>query len=102
VQQELANSWRRHLRWRILRTLYAGLPYPINEALLVDVLDDTDLRATSTEVQGNLRYLADKGYCEVKEAEEGKLEARLLARGVDFVEYSTRDEDPGIARPAQR
>lgn len=99
----LDTARKRMARWRILRILLAGRPYPVGQGLISQVLTDADLMMTDNEIVSSLQYLEDKGYIETKEvtvAGEGKhLEARLSSRGVDFIEYTLPD-DPGIARPA--
>ena len=103
IPTHLDNARQRMARWRLLRILYSGLPYPVGETLILEVLNDADLAMTVTQVRSGLRYLADKGYVDVKDVtvrhEGTHLEARLLPKGVDFVEYSVPDEDPGVARP---
>lgn len=100
----LDHARQRMARWRLLRILQSGLPLPVGETLIAEVLNDADLAMTQTQIRANLQYLADKGYVQVTEVhlphEGSHLEARLLPLGVDFCEYSIPDEDPGIARPS--
>lgn len=102
----LDTARKRMARWRILRILAAGRPYPVGEGLIGQVLTDADLAMTMNEIRNDLEYLKDKGYIETKEVSvpgEGKhLEARLLPKGVDYVEYTTAEDDPGVLRPEQR
>lgn len=89
-------------RWRVLRILYSGQPYPVGEGLIAEIMPDADLAMTPAEIRNVLQYLFDKALINVKEVRrpgEGVLwEARLLPNGVDFVEYNSAD-DTGITRP---
>lgn len=87
------------IRYRILKVLDAGRPYPVGEGLLVEVLGDLDLQATAHEIRRALQYLADKSFVEVAEPRGMQhWEARLLPAGVDYLE-DPHAVDPGIARP---
>ncbi len=99
---DLDRAKTKMARWRILRILYSGRPYPVGEGLIVDVLIDADLQMTPTQVRNALQYLCDKKLIELKQArnDDGKhWEARLLADGVDFVDGFGEPID-GIARPS--
>lgn len=89
------------IRYRILKILDAGRPYPVGEGLLVDVLADADLRVTQHEARKGLQYLSDKGYLTIIEPPGAAYwEARLLPPGVDYLE-NPHAVDDGIARPGE-
>ena len=98
MREQLAGARIKMIRWRILAVLNAGRPYPVGETLIADVLTDVDLQTTQSDIRNALQYLADKGFCELTSPPVNHWEARLLPRGVDFVEYNLPDE-PGIIRP---
>ena len=87
------------IRYRILKVLDVGRPYPVGDGLLVDVLVDADLNVTQHETRRALQYLCDKGYVDIKD-HGSHWEARLLPKGVDYIEIS-HTEDDGIARPVE-
>lgn len=87
------------VRYRILKVLDAGRPYPVGDGLLVEVLVDADLNVTQHETRRALQYLCDKGYVEIKD-QHTHWEARLLPRGVDYLENAAIQDD-GIARPVE-
>ncbi|HYE35469.1 hypothetical protein [Methylocaldum sp.] len=86
------------IRYRVLKTLEAGYPYPVGDGLLADVLTDADLQASQGDVRKALTYLSDKGYIELTEGREF-WEGKLLPKGIDYLENPTM-EDVGITRPA--
>ncbi|MDY6979206.1 MAG: hypothetical protein SV201_04955 [Pseudomonadota bacterium] len=100
----LENARKKMMRWRILRILYVGRPYPVGEGLIMEVMDDADLPVTQTELRSALVYLKDKDYVDYKEVrqtgEAAHWEVQLRSKGVDFVEYNIPD-DPGITRLQQ-
>lgn len=100
----LDNARKRMARWRILRILYTGRPYPVGEGLIAEVMNDADLAMTMTEIRSAIQYLQGKGYVTYKEVrvpgEGTHWEAMLESKGVDFLEYTIED-DPGISRPDQ-
>jgi len=102
MPSRIDNARKRMARWRILRILYTGRPYPVGEGLIAEVMTDADLAMTHTEIRGALQYLEDKQMIATTEVRNDgvHLEARLRSRGVDFVEHAIPDE-PGIARPQQ-
>jgi len=96
-QIHLEQARTKMIRYRILKVLDAGRPYPVGEGLLFEILSDADLRATQHEIRRALQYLCDKKFLDIKEA-GSHWEARLLPAGVDFIE-NPRAESRGIARP---
>lgn len=86
------------LRGEILRALYRNLPHPVGDNLLASIFTTETL----SNLQGNLRYLGDKGYIELEEVSEpyvtATLMARLTSKGVDLLEGSIQP-DPGIVTP---
>lgn len=92
----------REIRGWILKTLYNNLPEWTGDKLLTDILVEGGYTISTPSVQGHLRYLSEKGYVEMREAEVTELGlsrvlAKLTSRGVDLVEGSIED-DPGIER----
>lgn len=101
LQTKLELARVKMIRYRILKILDAGRPYPVGEGLIVEVLDDVDLAVTQHEARKALQYLSDKGYVAIKEPPGAAYwEARLLPPGVDYLENPLA-EDFGIARPGQ-
>lgn len=96
---QLEQARTKMVRYRILKVLDAGRPYPVGEGLLVEVLGDADLRVTQHEIRRALQYLCDKGFLEVKEVDISRhWEARLLPPGIDYLE-NPMAQSRGIARP---
>lgn len=88
----------RILRGMILRVCYRNLPHPVGDNLMAQIFTNETL----SNIQGNLRYLADKEYIELSEVTEpfitATLMAKLVAKGVDLLEGSI-EPDPGIVNP---
>lgn len=100
----LETARKKMARWRVLRILYTGQPYPVGDGLITEIMPDADLAMTPTEVRNVLQYLADKGMVEIKiikhPGEPNVWESRLLPQGIDFIEYNSPDE-AGVSRPAK-
>jgi len=89
------------LRYRILAILHISGTIPVGETLFLTILSDLpdeDLDVTPDELRRALRYLADKAYIELEAPRDRHWKARLLPRGVDYIERNLED-DPGITRP---
>lgn len=99
LQSKLELARIKMIRYRILKVLDVGRPYPVGDGLLVDVLVDADLNVTQLETRRALQYLCDKGYVEIKD-QNTHWEARLLPKGVDYIE-NPHIKDDGISRPAE-
>lgn len=89
----------RMARYRILKILDAGRPYPVGEGLIGQVLVDCDLQPSPDRIRRAMQYLADKGFIELDTVSQPHWQGRLLPAGVDFLE-NPRATDPGIAKPA--
>lgn len=94
--EKLEQARRKMIRYRILKILDAGRPYPVGEGLIELVMIDADLNASKMESRKALQYLCDKKYVDLETKEVW--EARLLPYGVDYLENPDID-DVGIARP---
>lgn len=100
-EPDLERATREEARWRILRGLDAGRPYPVAETILLRLLGDINLPATAHSVRRELDYLEERGLIEVMHREDAVWSARLTRDGVDVVEYTVACE-PGVARPPRR
>lgn len=89
---------REELRWRMLKVLLAGAPWPVSEGLLQAALDDAALRVTPSQLRKELRYLADKQLVIVHQQDQPVWLGQLTALGTDVVEYAAACPQ-GIRRP---
>lgn len=97
---DLEKSKREHLRWQMLVAVNASRPVPLNEQLMLSVLQDVPLHITPLELRRELDYLEDRGLIELTGRHGQVWSATLTRYGVDVVEY-TVDVDPGICRPTK-
>lgn len=97
---DIEKSRRDHLRWQILVAVNASRPVPLNEQLMLSVLQDVPLHLTPLELRRELDYLADRKLVELTGIHGPIWSATLTRFGVDVVEY-TVDVDPGISRPVK-
>lgn len=98
---DLEKAQREQVRWRILKALDAGRPFPVSEVMILQVLQDAVLHVTPHGLRRELDYLEDRKLVTIQG--KGTLpvwSAELTHFGVDLVEY-TVDCFPGIARPAK-
>lgn len=95
---DLEKARREVLRWRILKTLDVGRPYPVGEDLLLSTISGDDMPVTPMELRRELEYLEDRKLIAVAGKCDPVWTAELNRYGVDLVEY-TIDCEPGIARP---
>ena len=102
-QHLLEANNKKIIRWRILKTLDAGRPVPLKDDLLLDVIKDCDLEITRKGLLRALNYLEEKGYVKTNKKNihgVGEItESSLTAKGIDFVDYTIQQDDPGIKRP---
>ena len=98
----LTQSQARLVRWRILKTLYIGRPFPVSEQLMLNIICDTAAPVNLRELRAEIQYLSDqeKGLVSIRALrhEHDNRDIALTASGTDFVEYHAPDVD-GIARP---
>ncbi|MDO5625024.1 MAG: hypothetical protein Q4G71_10070 [Pseudomonadota bacterium] len=97
---DMEKNTREVMRWRILRVLYGGSPWPVGEGLLHAALDDAALRVSPAALRKELDYLERKGLLTVHQREEAVWLAALTSDGTDVAEY-TAACPPGIKRPAK-
>lgn len=97
---DLDQARREEARWRILKGLDAGRPYPVSEAILFRLLHDVQLPVTALDVRRELDYLEDRKLLTLAGKDSPVWAAELTRYGVDIVEYTIACE-PGIARPAK-
>jgi hypothetical protein len=95
---DMEKAQRETMRWRILATLQAGRPMPVNEDLVLIVLQDANFYVTPHAVRRELDYLEDRQLIAIMGRGGPTWSAELTRVGVDLVEY-TIDCEPGIARP---
>lgn len=96
IDMERAN--REEIRWRILRALDAGRPFPVSETIILRTLQDIDLPVTPHALRRELDYLRDRKLLTILGEDEPTWRAELTRYGVDIVEYTIPCE-AGIARP---
>lgn len=85
-------------RWRALKAIEAASTIGVTEELIAIVLDDVRLPSSPTEIREILRYLSDSGYIALNAPKYGTWHARLLPKGIQFIE-DPNIEDIGIKRP---
>jgi hypothetical protein len=95
---DFERNWRESARWRILRVIYAGAPWPVMEGLLQAALDDAHLRVSPAELRKQLVYLRDKGLLVIHQEDQATWLATLSSLGTDVAEYSA-PAPAGIHRP---
>lgn len=95
---DLDKAHREQTRWRILKVLDAGRPLPVNEMVILQVMQDTALPLTPSGLRRELDYLEDRKLVVLSGRNTPVWSAELTHYGVDVVEY-TIDCLPGIARP---
>lgn len=95
---DIEKSKREHLRWQILVAANASRPVPLNEQLLLSVLQDVPLHVTALELRRELDYLEDRSLIDLMGVHGPVWSAVITRYGVDVVEY-TVDVEPGISRP---
>lgn len=85
-------------RGEILKVLYRYLPEHVGDNLLHQIFTED----TPTSINGQLRYLEEKGYIELckvrKDYSTATVMAKIKPMGVDLLEGSI-DPDPGIILP---
>ena len=98
----LTKKEARLVRWRILRTLYIGRPYPVTEEWMLDIICDSATHVSLRELRKEIEYLADEsmGLVNVRKLrhDSDNRDIALTASGTDFVEYHAPDVE-GIGRP---
>ena len=95
---DIEKHRREETRWRVLKVLDAGRPWPVAEGLVMAALDDVELSLTVADLRKQIRYLADKQLVTVHGEQEPTWLLSLTAAGTDVVEY-TAPVPPGIRRP---
>ena len=89
---------REQIRWRILKALESGRPFPTSEMLILQVLQDVSLQVTPHSLRRELDYLESRSLVELTGKSSPVWAAELTRLGVDLVEYTVPCE-PGIGRP---
>jgi len=97
---DLEKAQREEARWRILKGLDVGRPYPVGEGILLRLLADISLPISPAGLRRELGYLQGRDLVKLTQPPTGQWLAELTRIGIDLVEY-TVDCDPGIARPAR-
>ena len=102
LRPSVAGLEYREIRGWILRFLYINLPEWVGDKLMSELLANGGYNVSEPSVQGHYRYLAEKGFVEIKEVEISEVGltrtlAKLTSKGVDLVEGNIPD-DPGVAR----
>jgi hypothetical protein len=92
----------KEIRLRILEILYINLPNWTSDTIITELLARGEYQIDMPQIQGHLRYLAEKGYIEAKEASIDDLclkrnLGKLTSKGTDFLEGFLPD-DRGISR----
>ncbi len=97
---DFEKNEREEMRWRILKVLAAGSPWPVSEGLLQAALDDAALRVSPAELRKQMVYLEGKSLLVVHQKDCAVWLAQLTHDGTDVVEY-TAACPTGIRRPAK-
>jgi hypothetical protein len=101
MDQDQAEKNRREvLRWRILRTLNIGRPYPVAEDVLYQTVAGPDMPVTGHDVRRELDYLRVRELLTLSGQGSPQWSAKLTRAGVDVAEYAVACQ-PGIARPVK-
>jgi hypothetical protein len=95
---DLERAQREESRWRVLRALDAGRPYPVSEQIVLRVIEDIKLPITASGLRRELDYLEERELIRIHDKESPVWSAELTRIGIDVVEY-TVPCDAGIARP---
>src|SRR5690606_5245799 len=98
MSEVLEKARREMARWYILKTLDAGRPTEVSEALILLALGDARIALTPSELRRELGYLSGRKLVELQGEGSSVWSASLTRYGIDLVEY-TIDCGPGIARP---
>lgn len=93
---DLELTRRRDARWRILKVLDAGRPVAVSKTLLRTALDDQSLMLSNKEMDREIQYLQERGYCLVED-DRGQL-LKLTSEAIDLLEYNV-DCPRSIGRP---
>lgn len=91
---------RETMRWRLLKVLAAGSPWPVSEGLAQVALEDAALRVSPAELRKQLQYLADKGLLVIHGKDGPVWQGQLTSAGTDVVEFAAVCP-AGIRRPAK-
>ncbi|TBV76864.1 hypothetical protein [Pseudoxanthomonas winnipegensis] len=100
LEIDIDKHRREETRWRILRILDAGRPWPVSEGLIMAALEDIELAPTVTELRKHVKYLRDKALVDILGEDLPTWNISLTANGTDVVEYSAPCP-AGIRRPAK-
>lgn len=95
---DLEKNEREEMRWRILKVLHAGAPWPVSEGLLQAALDDAALRVSPSELRKQMVYLEGKALLTVHQKDGPVWLAQLTPDGTDVVDY-TAACPTGVRRP---
>ena len=97
---DIERNERELVRWRILRILHIGGPWPVNEGVIQASLEDGHFLISVTTLRKELDYLERKELIKVHKSDSAILAAQLTGNGTDVVEYSAACPT-GIRRPAK-
>lgn len=95
---DFEKNEREQMRWRILKVLAAGAPWPVSEGLLQAALDDAALRVSPAELRKQLAYLEQKQLLVIHQRDQAVWLGQLTHEGTDVVEYTAACPN-GIRRP---
>lgn len=97
---DMAKARREGMRWHLLNAMDKARPLGAIDTLLLDVVRCIYPDATPNELHSQLDYLDNLFLINLDKQPSGHWHSRLLANGVDVVEYTT-DCPVGIARPSK-
>lgn len=97
---DFEKNEREEIRWRALKILHAGGPWPVSEGIVQAAMSDAALRVTPTQLRKELGYLEAKGLVQIHGRDGPTWQPQLTAHGIDVVEY-VAPCPTGIARPAK-
>lgn len=99
MDESLQIVQNKQARGQILRVLQFSSPQPLSFQIIEVCLIDAGLGMSPAALDGQIKYLQDKGYIECKETELKSIHRtiRILAltpKGVDLLERTI--SDPGV------
>ena len=97
IYHDIDTDSKEFHRWIILRSLHAAYPNAYAENALLSALIAIPIRISAINLRKELGYLEGKGLIEISKKDNPPWFAKILATGIDVVEYNA-DAPAGIAR----
>lgn len=102
MDETLRIVQNKQIRGHILRILHLSYPQPLATRVIDVCLVDAGLGVSQTALNGQMKYLQDRGYIELKETELKSINqmmsiVSLTSQGIDLLEKTITD--PGVMLP---